>query len=587
MLHLAYDWAMVMSLNLIFQIFCVFLALGISWIGKLPDTKREYFDRFLYYAASSLLVGFCTFRNLGIALDDPDYAGWIYTFSCPTLECGEIVQSHLNRDHVWYSLVGLIKSFYSDPSIVLWIAGLALIIKLWVIDRLCRHRSLALLFYVALFYLIHDITALRVSLAISIYLLGFYALVEGRNKLGTGFLVMNGFFHKQAFLAPLLIVGRWLFLNPERFSKTLLIPVSLLIMGLYPNKWILERLMSVSFGKSTLEIMAGSGVSYFNAMIKGAYDQVRTWPVVVPPTLFLAIWLSKDIYYDKPDLYRYASVSLMIATWLLWLCGVIPDVQLRFWHFFLVPMVFFIGNAYLTSWRMAAVFGLILIYVLKYTFMHDLLLDAPLRNLRIEDSSPGGRIVIKSLGIPCEDHCGIFFPEGTEVVLTAFAEKGYRFERWTGGCETAKILHCKLPMVADQTVGVRFKPVRVLSLSGEGMGVIDYRDQGKDKSCKLPCVITVDEGSEVELHAKPAKGFRLQSWSGSCHGTDSSCKLIMTQDSSATVTFMKVVDMTLTTSIGGKIVGDTVLDVECQNTCNLNPCGQSEMANDINRLNPR
>lgn len=153
------------------------------------------------------------------------------------------------------------------------------------------------------------------------------------------------------------------------------------------------------------------------------------------------------------------------------------------------------------------------------------------------------------------------------MVLTAFAAKGYRFEKWTGGCETAKTLHCKLPMVADQTVGVRFKPARVLSLSSEGKGVIDYRDQGKDKSCKPPCLITVDEGSEVELQAKPAKGFRLQSWSDSCHGTDSSCKLIMTQDRSATVTFIKVIDMTLITSIGGKIVDDTVLGIECQNTC--------------------
>jgi len=39
----------------------------------------------------------------------------------------------------------MLKSFYPHPQVVLWLAGIGLAVKLWVIDRLCRYRSLALL----------------------------------------------------------------------------------------------------------------------------------------------------------------------------------------------------------------------------------------------------------------------------------------------------------------------------------------------------------------------------------------------------------------------------------------------------------
>lgn len=556
-----------MSLNLVFQLFCILLVFGVVWLNKIPLERKEIFDRNLFCVASSLLVAYCAFRPLGVALDDSDYAGWIYTFSCPTLECGKIIQSHLGRDHVWYSLVGLIKSFYPTPRIVLWVAASALIIKLWVIERLCQHRSLALLFYVALFYLIHDITALRVSLAISIFLLAFYALVLGYFRLGAGLLLVNGFFHKQAFFAPLLLVGRGLTFHPEKLSRLLLVPLALLILGLYPNKWILEGVMSTSLGNLIIGKIAGSSSSYINALLKGAYEQVRTWPIVAPPTLFLAIWFLKDLYNVRLVLYQYAAASIIIASWLLWACGVIPDVQLRLWHFFLVPIVFLIGNAHLNFWKITAILCLIAVYVLKYTFLHDLLLDAPLRKLRIDPPSSGGRIVNKTLGIPCDDDDGIQYHQKSEVVLTAIAEKGYRFDRWTGGCESAQTLHCRIIMGSDQVVGVAFKPVKSLSLISEGLGVVGYRFQGKDKSCKPPCSISLDDGSEVELSAKAAMGYRLLAWSNSCHGTDRSCKLIMSEDKAVKVTFIRIVDIALSTSIGGKIVEDVESGFECQHAC--------------------
>lgn len=390
-----------MSFNLWIQICWVLLAGASYLLPRFSEEHQTRYDRGLFGVVSGFLVAFAAFRPLGVGVDDLAYATVLFDMSCPSMSCGLWIQG--GDDQLWYSIVGLLRSFYPYPRVVLLLTGLGLVVKLWVIYHLCRYRCLALLFYLSCFYIIHDITALRVSLAISIYLLGFYWLVVGQFRVGTALVAINGFFHKQAFLAPLLLLGRLVPWSPYRLVWALFLPFLLLTMAVYPNDAVLKWLLDQSWGKAVTDLLFGSG-RYMSDRLAGAYDSVHIWPVVVPPTLLLAAWLLMDLLRSRPSgLFRYTATSLAIAAWLLWGYALIPELQLRFWHFFLVPIVFVIGNVRLTRWKLVAILALSAVYLLKYTVLHDLLLD----QRRVHWEIPvGGRIGLQSSAIDCGEGCG-------------------------------------------------------------------------------------------------------------------------------------------------------------------------------------
>lgn len=441
-----------MSLNFFFLLFFALQAITGLLFMALAEDKQALYDRLLFWISSGILVLFAAFRPLGVGIDDlGGYADAQYNRVCPTLDCGQWIQG--GRDWGWYTIVGVLKSFYPHPQVVLWLAGIGLGAKLWVIDRLCRHRSIALFFYFSFFYIIHDITALRVSLAISVYLVGFYLLLRGRFLTGVGFLAFSGFFHQQAFLAPLLLLGRWFPWNPIRLVWALLLPLVLLTMAVYPNDALLKWLVGQPFGTAITDIVFGKNSPYLGWKLSGGYDQVRLWPVVAPPTLLLAVWVLPDLLrHRNKSLFRYCCSSLVIAAWLLWGYAIIPEVQLRFWHFFLVPIVFVIGNVQLTRWKLVAILMLSTVYLLKYTVMHDLLLDQ--RHVHL-DPPVGGQIDLQTPSIACGEGCGFNVTQGTAATLQAKPDMGYRFAGWSGACVGPDPL-CTVTVEDDVSVGARF-----------------------------------------------------------------------------------------------------------------------------------
>lgn len=280
-----------MILEHTFQLVTVFLALVCIGLKASILKSRDRLDFWLFWAFGVLFVSFAALRPLGAGVDD------IYGYStdqfarvCPTLSCGIWIQG--DRDEAWYSLIGLLKSIAPFPRIQLLLVAAGLGLKLWVISMLTQNRTLALLVYVAFFYIIHDITALRVSLAISIYLGAFYTLTRGYFFQGSIGLMFNGFFHKQAFLAPLLVLGCWIPWS-RRGALFLCGPVGLLMAGIYPGDKVFDMMMSLSWGANVVNALFGA--NYVAGKLAGVYDQVRVYPLVAPPAVLLATWLIRDL----------------------------------------------------------------------------------------------------------------------------------------------------------------------------------------------------------------------------------------------------------------------------------------------------
>lgn len=549
-----------MSLNLWIQICWVLLASVSYLLLRLPEQHQNRYDTWLFRLVSGFLVAFAAFRPLGVGVDDLGYATGQFEWLCPTTTCGRWIQGP--RDQAWYSIVGLLRSFYPLPQVSLLLVGVGLVFKLWVIDQLCRHRCLALLFYLSCFYIIHDITALRVSLAISIYLLGFYLLVLGRFRRGAALVAINGFFHQQAFLAPLLLLGRWIPWSPFRLTWALVLPLVLLITAAYPNDWVLKRVLAQPWGKGVADVLFGHGSFYLSQKLAGGYDQVRIWPVVAPPTLLLAAWLHPDLHRSQCyGLFCYAGTSLAIAAWLLWGYAVIPEVQLRFWHFFLVPIVFVIGNVQLTRWKLLAIIALSAMYLLKYTVMHQLLLD----QRRVHWETPvGGQIALQTPGIFCGEGCGFNVTQGSTATLQATSHSGYRFDGWFGACAGLQDT-CNVTVNYDVQVGASFVPSFILQVGASAGGVVEGLPEVV-APCTEGCDPVVDVGKVLSLKAVAASRYRFVGSTGDCAGTEPVCTLTMDANKQVTPQFMPTIAVTLEKSGDGSVKLQGT-DWNCRQVC--------------------
>ncbi len=103
---------------------------------------------------------------------------------------------------------------------------------------------------------------------------------------------------------------------------------------------------------------------------------------------------------------------------------------MRIWHFFLVPIVFVVGNYRPNRLKLAAVLILAGIYIAKYTTLHHLLLD---QRAFLVIAKTGGSVGFLTEGTPVDDQTRNF-PLGIEVEVLAVPDEGFRFDRWAGDC---------------------------------------------------------------------------------------------------------------------------------------------------------
>lgn len=72
-----------------------------------------------------------------------------------------------------------------------------------------------------------------------------------------------------------------------------------------------------------------------------------------------------------------------------------------------------------------------------------------------------GRVVSDPAGIDCGDDCAADFPSGTQVVLTAAAQPGHKFVRWSGGgCQGTE--PCTVTLSSDVQVTATFEVLRLV-----------------------------------------------------------------------------------------------------------------------------
>ena len=194
--------------------------------------------------------------------------------------------------------------------------------------------------------------------------------------------------------------------------------------------------------------------------------------------------------------------------------------------------------------------------------------DLALRNLQLIGAGSGtGRVTTTPAGIDCGATCSADFRHGTQVILSAAADPGSRFDGWTGACSgTAS---CTLNMTQPRTVVASFTRLTwALSVVTAGSGTGDVTSSPAGISCGATCSADFVDGTMVSLTAAPRPGSRFDGWSGACSGTGV-CTVSMTQLRSVAASFSRITWplSVAPTGSGSGLVSSTPAGIDCGATC--------------------
>lgn len=219
--------------RVIFFAFVLFFVIAI--LGIYCNTvKNKVYNEIIYKIVCLLCVLFVAFREIGIDHDSLGYYNYynmgdeMWVFAEPTFGVISI----------------FVKFIFNDFRFLLIIyAIIGVVLKFIVIKRISEYRWLTVLVYFSTFFLLHEFTQIRASVASGLFLLALIYLVKKRIMVYVGLILFACFWHYSALiLLPLFLLNNayitrhqkkiialaipcGIFLHCISFSPMLLIPI--------------------------------------------------------------------------------------------------------------------------------------------------------------------------------------------------------------------------------------------------------------------------------------------------------------------------------------------------------------------------
>ena len=166
------------------------------------------------------------------------------------------------------------------------------------------------------------------------------------------------------------------------------------------------------------------------------------------------------------------------------------------------------------------------------------------RNLTVT-SSAGGSVTTPGEGT-------FVYDLGAVVSLVAAADEGYRFVGWTGDLSTiidVNSASVTITVNGSYSIIANFAEVYELTVSSTEGGRVTTPGEG---------VFSYDPGTEVNLAASPARGYRFANWTGDAATIADvnavSTTITMNGDSSITATFVAQYVLTVSSTAGGSVI---------------------------------
>lgn len=173
--------------------------------------------------------------------------------------------------------------------------------------------------------------------------------------------------------------------------------------------------------------------------------------------------------------------------------------------------------------------------------------------LTVSKTGPGsGTVTSSEAGISCGNTCSASYKDGTQLTLTAVPASGSVFNGWagSGGCPTTDMgtVTCKVTANTDTRVTAMFvlksTPKYILTVKSANGTVT-----GAGINCGRPgsdCSGKYYSGTNVNLIALPATGYKFTGWIDACSGTNPKCTITVNNaDKTVTAKFARLKKYTL------------------------------------------
>lgn len=158
--------------------------------------------------------------------------------------------------------------------------------------------------------------------------------------------------------------------------------------------------------------------------------------------------------------------------------------------------------------------------------------------LKVNKTGTGtGKVTSSPAGVDCGSTCTFKFAKETDVELTAVADAGSEFVKWSGsGCSGTGI--CKVKMSADKEVTAEFKTTPKFKLTvkkaGAGSGKVTSSPAAID--CGGACEFEFEKNTKVVLSQSADSGSEFVKWTGACSGSGA-CEVTMGTAKTVTAEF--------------------------------------------------
>jgi serine protease AprX len=157
-----------------------------------------------------------------------------------------------------------------------------------------------------------------------------------------------------------------------------------------------------------------------------------------------------------------------------------------------------------------------------------------------KEGSGAGAVISDPPGIDCGFKCIAAFVSGSTISFTAVPDSDSVFSHWSGAC-TGTENPCQITITGNADLTATFSPSSPLlqvTQAGSGSGTVVSDPSGID--CGLDCSEPYEQGTTVNLTARPDASSRFFGWSGGgCSGTGT-CVLSMNADTNVSATFTSV-----------------------------------------------
>ncbi len=270
----------------------------------------------------------------------------------------------------------LYQAGLSPVYLFLIYATISLTIKFYLIDRFSQNKWLSLTFFSSYFFILHDSTQIRFSLAVAFVYLGLHFLAEGKKLLFSAMVIFSAImFH----VASVIFIIMLLFTT----KKSLLWLLGLLFFAvlLYPMNL-----------HGVLLELTGNVINYFN--VHGSFLNKLYGYMLKPssnvhlgmatPVTLLVYFCAVIIYQYRTEFNQYETLcynAFILSIFFYILMKDIVDLQVRMGDLFGFSLVFLVpyvhrGLAEVVGKKYAYIilYSFFLIHLFKYTLYDKMLI---------------------------------------------------------------------------------------------------------------------------------------------------------------------------------------------------------------------